>query len=266
MIPIPAHEVRRLSTQRLGKQVWSFPCLDSTNTLALSLANDPTKDGLVILAHEQSAGRGQYGRSWTAPPGSSVLMSVLLFPPPYIRRPAVLTAWAGVSVCATIQEVTGLEATIKWPNDVLIQGRKVCGILIEQRSSGPGDPPATVAGIGLNVGQSAEYFTRANLPLGASLTSLSGKTLETRLVAERLIRHLDVAYDQLVRGDIDTLEMLWKERVGLVGRHVVVETFDQIKEGRLLGLAWDGVLLEESSAIVHIAPEMVRHMRDVNTD
>src|SRR5438309_397299 len=109
------YEVRHLNTQRLGKRVWYFPQLDSTNTLALALASDSENDGLVLLANEQTSGRGQYGRTWTAPPGSSVLLSVLLFPPPWLRRPVLLTAWAAVAVCATIQEVAGLETRIKWP-------------------------------------------------------------------------------------------------------------------------------------------------------
>ena len=184
MTPIPPHDVYHTGRQRLGRQVWSFQRVESTNTLALSLGNDLANDGLVLLAHEQTSGRGQNGRTWTAPAGSSVLLSVLLFPPVLLRRPALLTAWAAVSVCETIDEVVGLPARIKWPNDVLVQGRKVCGILIEQRHAGARErQPATVVGIGLNVQQSAGFFDKANLPLAASLASLSGKTLETRLVA-----------------------------------------------------------------------------------
>src|SRR5262249_46624313 len=143
-------------------------CLDSTNTIALSHGNDPSHHGSVFLTREQTAGRGQYGRSWQAPPGSSVLMSVLLFPPVELRRPALLTAWAAVSVCETILGLANLQARIKWPNDVLVHGKKVCGILIEQRTNGhPDFPLATVVGIGLNVTQSADMFEQAGLPLAA---------------------------------------------------------------------------------------------------
>src|SRR5882672_4818005 len=98
-------------------------------------------------------------------------MSLLLFPPPDLRRPAILTAWAAVSVCETIRRATDLDATIKWPNDVLIQGRKVCGILIEQ---GRG----TVVGIGLNVHQTAESFAAAGLTEAGSLAVFSSRPLE----------------------------------------------------------------------------------------
>jgi len=124
----------RLPTHRLGRHVLLYHKVDSTNTRAAALAGEPANDGLVLLADEQTAGRGQHGRIWTCAPGAGVLMSVLLFPPPQLRRPVILAAWAATSVCETIRHVTGLQARIKWPNDVLVRGRKVCGILIEQRT------------------------------------------------------------------------------------------------------------------------------------
>src|SRR5712691_2501397 len=151
-----------LDTSRIGRRVLVFDQIDSTNNYAASLAEEPANGGVVIVANEQLAGRWQYRRTWLCPPGDGVLMSVLLFPPPDLRRPALLTAWAAVAVCDTIQQVSDLEPRIKWPNDVLIDGKKVCGILIEQ---GRG----TVAGIGLNVNQSAESLAAANLPLAGSL-------------------------------------------------------------------------------------------------
>src|SRR5207249_2250573 len=118
----------------------------------------------------------------------SVLLSVLLFPPPALRRPALLTAWATVSVCETILKLANLQAKIKWPNDVLVRGRKVCGILIEQRTTGHAEHPlAAVVGIGLNLTQSAEAFEAAGLPLAGSLASMSGTTLAHDEVAKILI-------------------------------------------------------------------------------
>src|SRR5262245_55002410 len=123
-----------LPTRHLGRRTIVFERLDSTNTYAAARADDPANDGLVVVAREQTAGRGQHGRTWQAPSGSSVLLSALLFPPPALRRPALLTAWAAVAVCDAIDALAGLDARIKWPNDVLVEGRKVCGILIEQRT------------------------------------------------------------------------------------------------------------------------------------
>src|SRR5260370_14222896 len=145
-----------METTAIGRKVLVYDCVESTNTFAAALANSPDSQQLSILAGEQTAGRGQHGRTWTATPGSSVLLSLLLFPPDFLRRPAILTAWAAVSVCRTIQELTGVEATIKWPNDVLLLGKKVCGMLIEQSRG-------TVVGIGLNVRQTHQDFAAAGL-------------------------------------------------------------------------------------------------------
>src|SRR5438270_2430199 len=150
-------EVWHLDTKQLGRRVLVFDCVDSTNTEAAALAEDLANDGVVVLAEEQTAGRGQHGRTWYCQRGVGVLLSVLLFPPAALRRPVILAAWAANAVCETIHQTIGLQATIKWPNDVLIRDRKVCGILIEQ---GRG----TVVGIGLNLNQTAESFTAAKLP------------------------------------------------------------------------------------------------------
>src|SRR5437660_778588 len=147
-------EVWDFPGRSVGRQVLVFERVDSTNNLAASLATQPGGEGLAILADEQTAGRGQHGRNWLAPSQSSVLLSVLLFPPVELRRPVLLTAWAAVAVCEVVRQTTGVQPRIKWPNDVFLRGRKVCGILIEQ--SQQGSTTAVIAGIGLNVTQTEE--------------------------------------------------------------------------------------------------------------
>jgi BirA family biotin operon repressor/biotin-[acetyl-CoA-carboxylase] ligase len=256
------NQVCSTGSARIGRRVQIYGCLDSTNSLALSLADDPAQHGLVLLAREQFAGRGQYGRSWHAPPGSSVLMSVLLFPPAGLRRPALLTAWAAVSVCETILKLANIQAKIKWPNDVLILGKKVCGILIEQRTTAHTDfPLATVVGIGLNITQSAEMFEQAGLPLAASLASMSGLSFIFEDVARELIRQLDEQYHRLVEGDFQTLEALWKWRLGLLGQVVSAEGTQRPHRGRLLDVTFDGLDLEiNAGKVLHLTPESIRRL------
>src|SRR3954469_18386865 len=156
-------ETWHFETERVGRRVLVYDSVDSTNTRAAEFArSNPDADGLVLVADQQTAGRGQYGRVWVSRPGSSLLMSVVLRPPPELLRPVILTAWAAVSVAEAILTLTGAQARIKWPNDLLIRGKKVCGILIEQ--TGTGSELVTVAGIGLNLNQTADEFARANLP------------------------------------------------------------------------------------------------------
>jgi BirA family transcriptional regulator, biotin operon repressor / biotin---[acetyl-CoA-carboxylase] ligase len=239
----------------IGHRIIAFECVDSTNTAAAQLADDPANDGAAVLAAEQSAGRGQHGRRWQCRPGDGVLLSVLLFPPPALRRPAVLTALAATAVCETVRQLTGLPPRIKWPNDVLLRGRKVCGILIEQ---GRG----AVVGVGLNLRQTAAHFAAAGLPNAASLSQFTGAELDARATAEMLLRYMDEEYARLLAGDLTTLEACWKRRLGLVGREVLVERYDgPTHRGRLLELGFDGIELERpgTTALV-ISPETVRHL------
>lgn len=267
-MPNDAAETWQLPTRHLGRRVDVFEQLDSTNTHALSLGHDPTQHGLVLLARQQSAGRGQHGRTWQAPANSSVLLSVLLFAPQELRRPALLTAWAAVSVCETIAHLAGRQATIKWPNDVLLDGKKVCGILSEQRTSGQSDfPLATVVGMGLNVTQSEELFQQAGLPAAGSLHSLTGHTFDTADVARQLITQLDDEYDRLTRGDWAPLETRWRQRLGLLGQHVAVEGIAHDVRGRLLDVTLTGLELDVGAGeVVRIAPEAVRHVTALGGD
>jgi BirA family biotin operon repressor/biotin-[acetyl-CoA-carboxylase] ligase len=243
-----------LPTRHIGRRVLYYDQLFSTLTVAAALACEP---GTAVLAGEQTAGRGQYGRSWHSPAGASVLLAVVLAPPPAARRPAVLTAWAAVGVAECVQRWTGLQARIKWPNDVLIGGKKVCGILIESTA---GRTPTAVAGIGLNVTQSAEDFAAAGLPDATSLTASIGRPFETAEVARALLEELDVAYG-LLDAKLETLETTWAERIGLLGEMVTAETTDRMQHGgRLRSLAFAGLELEAGESVVRLAPEAVRSM------
>jgi BirA family biotin operon repressor/biotin-[acetyl-CoA-carboxylase] ligase len=243
-----------LETRRLGRRVLVYSSIESTNTRAATLANDPANDGIAILADEQTAGRGQHGRSWTCQPGVGVLLSVLMFPPPSLRRPVVLAAWAANSVCEVIAKVIGTQATIKWPNDVLIASRKVCGILIEQ---GRG----TVVGIGLNVNQTKESLDAEGLPQAASLRLFTEKTLDCHQVARLLIQELDDQYDLLCQGNFAKVETDWRSHTGLLGKDVVVECYEGTYRGRLRELAWEGLQLEvPGKAPLRLVPEAVKHV------
>ena len=270
--------------RHVGREVRVFDRLDSTSSLALALADDPASAGLAIVARSQSAGRGQYGRTWTAPVGSSVLLSAIVFPPPALRPPAILTSWAAVSVCETLadfDERRGLppptrfdptaasrseginpsarlaEATIKWPNDVLIAGKKIAGILIEQRTAA--GAVAAVVGIGVNVRQSAADF--AELPDATSLAIASGRSFDTDAVCRALIERLDAEYDRLLALDLASLGERWQQRLQLVGEPVVAECFDRTVRGHLVEVGLAAVVLQVDGDLVHQPPESIRHLR-----
>jgi BirA family biotin operon repressor/biotin-[acetyl-CoA-carboxylase] ligase len=249
-------ETWRFDTRHVGRQVLVFDTVSSTNDVAAELADDPRNAGVVVLADFQTAGRGQYGRVWESRPGCSLLMSVLLFPPPGLNRPVILTAWAAVAVGDAARQLTGVQTRIKWPNDLLARGKKVCGILIEQRRG-------TVVGVGLNLNQSAADFAAAGLPDASSLAIVVGLPIDPRAAAGVLVRRLDAEYDRLLAGERTALEADWKWRVGLLGRHVTAELADgSTASGRLREMGFDGLELEHGDGAFRVlTPETVRQLR-----
>lgn len=254
-IPPPTAEWS-LPTRHVGRRVLDYDQLPSTFAVATALAADRANDGTAVLAGEQTAGRGQYGRSWVCPPRAGVLLSVVLFPPPTARRPAILTAWAAVGVAATVRRLAGRRPRVKWPNDVLMRGKKVCGILIESTAAA-----TAVAGIGLNVTQPAELFAAAGLPTATSLTASTGRAFDTADVAKALLEELDRAYGLILDGRMEELETRWAKLLGLTGRPTVAELADgSTRRGRLRAVSFAGVELEADGTVMRLAPEAVRHL------
>ncbi len=254
MTPEPAEEWT-FPTGLVGRRVLVFDELDSTNTFAAALPPDAL-EGLVIVAKNQTAGRGRFGRPWRSRPGAALLMSVVLSPPPELRRPVILTAWAAVAVGEAIRELTGVQARIKWPNDLLVRGKKVCGILIEQGVR-------TIAGIGLNLGQTAAEFAALGLPDAASLGMFAGGPTDLRDAVAAVTRNLDAEWGRLLAGERAAVEADWKWRVGFLGRDVEVERADGTRPvGRLREMGFDGLELERPDGAVDlIPPEAVEHVR-----
>ncbi|MGF1579551.1 MAG: biotin--[acetyl-CoA-carboxylase] ligase [Gemmataceae bacterium] len=253
------------SQAHVGKRVCIYDDMPSTNSHCLELTDDPSNRGLVVIARSQSAGRGQHGRHWLSEPGMGLWMSTLVGARPELTRPVILTAWAAVSVCEVIANVTELDASIKWPNDVLIDDRKVCGILIEQRAKAyrKEQTHPVVVGIGWNLNQTQGMFDESNLPFAGSLYTLTGRSYGLESMARELISVLDRNYGQLAAGHLELLERQWSDRLGLVGRSVQVEGNDQTFNGRLLELSFDGIMIESENPSIPgsiIAPENVRHI------
>jgi BirA family biotin operon repressor/biotin-[acetyl-CoA-carboxylase] ligase len=249
-----------ITPRMIGRRVLHFPEVDSTNTVALAQAADPANDGLVVLADVQTAGRGRLGRTWSSPPDDGLLLSVLLFPPEPLRRPALLTILAAVAVCETIYETTQLNAALKWPNDVYVRGKKVCGILVEQ--SWGAAPPAAIIGIGLNVNTDATVFADAGLDLAASLAMFTGQRLDRSAMLGTLLRLLDQGYADLRAGSLIDLESRWRWHGGLLGREVRLTSRGETLTGRLIELGFAGIVVETPAGAQRcFAPEAVTELR-----
>lgn len=196
-----------LDTQVIGRKLSVWNRLDSTQSVAAKAAKCSANHGLVVLAEEQTAGRGRRGRTWRAPRHSSILMSVVAFPPPAFRDQSWLTAWAAVAAGQMIEQVCGHSVRIKRPNDVLVGTRKVCGILVEQFRR------AYVVGIGLNVNLAEHDFPPELRATAASLMQLTGTPQDRSELARRLIARLDALYVAASRHGPDALWQWWRERL-----------------------------------------------------
>ena len=181
----------------VGREILVFEETDSTNDLAAHAGRDGVAEGIVFFAESQRAGRGRLGRRWMSPPGRNLLLSVLLRPSavPAERWPE-LTFCAALAVAETAEHFTRQAALLKWPNDVLLAGRKVAGILLEtHRAPGPG---FVVVGVGLNVLQRSEDFPPELRERAGSLAMLllASSPPERREVAGFLLARLDAHYGQ----------------------------------------------------------------------
>ena len=251
--------MKQLKTKHIGRRLLVYDRVESTNSIALEFAKDRANDGTVVLAHEQTAGRGRHGRNWYCPPGAGVLLSLVIFPPEHVRRPVILTAWAAVSVVNAIRRSTGLEARIKWPNDVLVRGKKVAGILIEHGA-------ATVVGIGLNVNQTEQDLQLMGLSEASSFSLFCGRRFDVGRVAEALIESLDALYDGIQNGGLSELLTSWRGSLGVLGREVVVHCQDRIVRGHTRHLDWEALHVDvPGEGNICIRPENIRQVHVVGT-
>lgn len=241
----------------------------STNADLAAAARDGAPSGGVLVADHQSAGRGRLGRTWTAPPGTSIAMSVLLRPGVPLDRWTWLPLLAGLAVSDGIRQETDLPADLKWPNDVLLLGRKVGGVLAERVETSTG--PAVVVGMGINVHLSAEQLpvpTATSLALTLAELGVPGVAVHrTRLVSttlrslERILRHwAEVA--GVRNPDADPLALAYRERCATIGREVRISLSDDTSvdgvardvdsAGRLVLDTADGTRTFGAGDVVHL--------------
>jgi BirA family biotin operon repressor/biotin-[acetyl-CoA-carboxylase] ligase len=213
---------------RIGRRIAFWDRVGSTNDLAAKAAGSRANDGLVVLAEWQSAGRGRRGRPWSAPASSSILMSVLLFPPEPLADPAWLTALGAVAAAEVVEELSGRPARIKWPNDVRVDGRKVAGILVERGR-------CSILGIGLNVNIRPEEFPDDLRETATSLQALRDEPLDRSEVARSLILRLDDHYGRGLAEGAAALNERWSLLLEAIGTLVRLETVGGPVVGRLIG-------------------------------
>jgi BirA family biotin operon repressor/biotin-[acetyl-CoA-carboxylase] ligase len=195
----------------LGDRVIFFNTIGSTNDVALELAAHGGRDGAIVIADEQTAGRGRHGRSWFSPPGSGLYVSIILRPSDARADPqratSLLTLAAGLALAEAIEVAGGLHADIKWPNDLLVARRKLAGILAESASS---DLGCIVLGYGLNV--SARAYPRELGDRATSLETELGRPIDRAVVCAETLAAVSARYRDLLAGRFDAILDSWRTR------------------------------------------------------
>ncbi len=225
----------------VGCVVHALDTVDSTQTVLARLASEGAPEGTVVTARHQTGGRGRRGRCWWDAPGQSLLMSVLLRPPIPAAHAPQLSLVAGLAVADALGTATGVEARIRWPNDVLVDRRKICGVLPEAVSNPDGRVRHVLLGMGINVGQ--EEFPDGLRAHATSLRLATGVAHDQGRILAVLLEALGGRYCEWLAGGFAGVRDEWRRRAGTLGERV--RTPDG-REGVAMDVAEDGALLVDA--------------------
>ena len=220
----------------IGQNILYYPRVSSTMDAARRMADAGITEGTVILADEQTAGRGRLGRQWLSSPGSSLLLSIILRPS--LAKLPQLNMVGGLAALLSIERATGLKPAIKWPNDVLIKGKKVSGILMENVFEG-GQLKSAIVGVGMNIRLDVSSYAEISTT-ATSLMAEWGREMSRWEILLPLLEEFGRLYDEL-KSDGAVYEK-WLSRVETLGKTVRIRSGDLVEEGYAESINADGSL------------------------
>ena len=229
-------------TKVIGRDIRVFEETTSTNDVIEKLARDGVREGAVVFAESQTNGRGRLGRKWMSPTHKGLWFSILLRPELSPQETTRLTVASATALRRAIKNVTGISAEIKWPNDLLIGGKKVVGILTEM-SAEVDRVRHVILGIGVDVNQDANEFPPELRKLATSLKIEAGAEISRAELATEIMRELDADYARICGGKFAHLADEWETGCLTVGRNVSVQMGSQLIRGCAEALDDDGALL-----------------------
>ena len=230
-----------LKTKIFGRKIYAFESIDSTNNCARALAVNDSPEGSVVVAEYQTAGKGRLGRRWIADAGENLTFSTILRPKISPEGLNLLPLVAAVAVARGVLKTTGMKPDCKWPNDLLMDGKKFCGILLEGALRENGFDFA-IAGIGVNVNQTVfppELHERAT-----SLRAASGHAVNREDLLRSILEHFEELYLLGKKEDFRTIPEIWLTHSTMIGKVVEVEPSEGVViSGRASSIAPDGALI-----------------------
>lgn len=238
----PGELAGALAGRTVGAALLCLDTVDSTNN-ELKRRADTAPDGLAVLAQEQTGGRGRLGRSFVSPAGKGLYLSVLLRPQCVLADAGMLTAWTAVAVCRALERCCGVRAGIKWPNDIMLEGRKLCGILTElELEAETAALRHVIVGVGINVSQDAADFGPEVAPVAISLAQALGRAPRRSQLAAEVLSALDDLYRAFPAQKADYLAR-YRALCVTAGRAVRVLRPGQVRTGTAEAVTEDFALL-----------------------
>lgn len=235
-----------LATRRIGHNIYAHDTVVSTQSLAHEAASKGAPEGTIVLAEQQTGGKGRLGRAWHSPKGSGIWMSLIIRPEIPLPKTPQMTLLTAVAVAKTIRETADVPVMIKWPNDIFIGDKKVCGILTELNAESD-RVNYLVIGIGTNVNSVESDFPAELLEVATSLRIASGKPIKRALFIQTFCRVFEEEYDHYLQHGFQRVKQEWEANSYSIGRQVTVRTIHSSLEGRAVGLDPEGVLIVEDA-------------------
>lgn len=240
---IPSEIKWRLKTRILGKNVLSYRKVDSTNTVAYGLAEDGIKEGTIIIAEEQAKGKGRQGRHWSSPSKGGIYMSCILRPSIAPNEISRITLLAAVAVAQAVREVASLEVTIKWPNDIMMHDRKICGILTEMKAE-QDRVDFVVVGIGINVNTARSELPKGGTSIKEELRHRGEKASVHRVeLAKKVLEKIEEYYNIMKEEGFEPIINIWKDLSAMIGSRVRITLHEKTFEALAHDIDPDGALI-----------------------
>jgi len=249
---LSAEDLRRgLDTEVMGRRIIALERTSSTNDVAWQEALSGAPEGTVVLAEEQTHGRGRMGRTWYSPASTGLLISAVLRPDLRPSQADLLTCMASVAVAEALRVHPGVPARIRWPNDITIRDRKVAGVLVEGRTLATGS--AFVLGIGLNANTRLDQFPQDLRDSATSLALETGREVRRLEVARGLLRAVERWYLGLRRGEYGRIARHWRRLSSTLGRRVALVENGREFRGRVLDLSLeDGLIVRLDAGVTRV--------------
>ena len=241
---------------RFGKPLRYYPSIGSTNEEAMTWATEGAPEGAVVGADHQTAGRGRWGRTWSSEPGTLLQTSTILRPRVPVADAGVITTSVGVACARAVEEVSGLEIGLKWPNDVNIAGKKIAGILVESQVDEGGKIEAAIVGVGINANWRIEDMPEEIRHKATSILVVTGRTVDRLDLLCAYLFALESVYGLIAAGRREEIVAEAVMRSEVIGHDVTVRFLDgTAMAGRAVGLDPSGALRLDSGEgerVVHV--------------